>query len=77
MGAGTRIAQEIPRNILKRLKSAPGGATLVAALPPGQSPGVDDAVDDRVYRPLGADDRPENPAQSFENVDSAPEARPL
>ena len=47
-------------------------AFLVAALPPGQSPGVGDAVDDRVYKPAGAGERPENPAQPSEKVDSAP-----
>ena len=47
-------------------------AFLVAALPPGQSPGVGGAVDDRVYKPAGAGERPENPAQPSEKVDSAP-----
>ncbi len=47
-------------------------AFLVAALPPGQSPGVGDAVDDRVYKVAGTGERPENPAQHLEEVDSAP-----
>ncbi len=47
-------------------------AFLVAALLPGQKPGVGDAVDDLVYKPVGAGDRPENPPQSVEKIDSAP-----
>ena len=43
---------------------------------PGLSPGVGDAVEDCVYEPVGAGDRPENPAQTFEKVESAP-GRPL
>ncbi len=72
MGAGTNDRPGNPAQHLEKAESAPGGATLVAALPPGQSPGVGDAVDDRVYKPAGAGDRPGNPAQSLEKVDSAP-----
>ena len=32
-----------------------------------------DAVNDRVYKRAGADDRPENPAQHLEKIESAPE----
>ena len=47
----------------------------VAALPPGQSPGVGDAVSDRVYSrpPLPPPQRsPGIPPQDLENIESAP-----
>ncbi len=63
---------ENPAQHLEKIDSAPGDATLAAALSPGQGPGVDDTVDDRVHEPLGADACPQNPAQSLEKVESAP-----
>ena len=64
---------ENPAQSFEKVDSAPGVTALVAALPPGQSPGVGDAVSDRVYKAAGAGDRPENPAQGPEKIDSAPE----
>ena len=48
--------------------SAPGVSAPVAAI--GSS--AADAVDDRVCKPLGAGDRPENPRKPSEKIDSAP-----
>ena len=58
---GAAIARKIRRNILKRLNPRPGSAPLRRA-PPGSEPGVGDAVDDRVDKPVGTGDRPRNPA---------------
>ncbi len=63
---------ENPAQSLEKVESSPGVSTLAAALPPGQSPGVGDAVDDRVDKPAGAGERPQNPAQHLEKAESAP-----
>ncbi len=61
------LAQEF-----EKVESAPGISTLVAALAER-----DDAVVDRVYKPVGARERPGIQPQTSEKIDSAPEFVPL
>ncbi len=63
---------ENPAQHLEKVESAPGISTLVAALAERG-----DAVDDRVYKPVGARERPGIQPQDPENIESAPEFVPL
>ncbi len=71
-GPGGDNRPQNPAQHLEKVESAPGISTLVAALAERG-----DAVDDRVYKPVGARERPGIQPQDPENIESAPEFVPL